>query len=714
MQRWRGPVGVAMADQHTSSAEHSCAALSDSPQEGQSVSHKGKHFTTVKEGLAFILVPENARTSLDPKKTKDDDHDAQSVFYNPIQQFNRDLSVLAIRAYGEDLLSFKQQKSDANRGKKRKRKTFDGVHGTSNGPTATNERETRINLEPKATAETEEVQPTNLPSDPSLAVVSDLGKSDGQGDSDPPVAVINGSVGSGNSAERPQHTKPQRPFKILDALSATGLRALRYAQEIPFVTSVTANDLSREATDSINANVAHNKLDGKIHTVTGNAMSHMYSFVSNPGDNNTKTNKYDVIDLDPYGTAVPFLDGAVQALNDGGLLCVTCTDASIWASCGYLEKTYSQYGGTPLKGLHSHEGGLRLILHAVASSAARYGMSIEPLLSLSIDFYARVFVRVFHSPAEVKFLAGKTMLVYSCDSGCGAWSTQFLARNQSLGTQNGQTTYKHSLPQGPTSSELCDHCGTKTHMSGPMYGGPLHNPKFIETILSQLPTLDETIYGTVPRLEGMLTTALEEILLDDHTAEAEAEAAATPGRPIPRIDPAYVDRHPFYFVPSALAKVVHARAPSEAAIRGALKHAGYGATRSHAKPSTIKTNAPWAFIWEMIREWVRQKAPIKEGSIKQGTAGWRIMRKPGLASSGNNGGGATKPEEDSLSCTASGVDAPPTASEEPSQEQAGGIKIFFDETLGKEANTKRLRRYQENPRANWGPMNRARRGAPTS
>ena len=35
--------------------------------------------------------------------------------------------------------------------------------------------------------------------------------------------------------------------------------------------------------------------------------------------------RYDVIDLDPYGTACPFLDSAVQAVTDGGLLCVTCT-----------------------------------------------------------------------------------------------------------------------------------------------------------------------------------------------------------------------------------------------------------------------------------------------------------------------------------------------------------------------------------------------------
>lgn len=72
--------------------------------------------------------------------------------------------------------------------------------------------------------------------------------------------------------------------------------------------------------------------------------------------------RFDVIDLDPYGTAAPFIDGAVQAVNDGGksigqhtaefflgeitdidsslegLLCVTCTDLAVLAGANYSEK----------------------------------------------------------------------------------------------------------------------------------------------------------------------------------------------------------------------------------------------------------------------------------------------------------------------------------------------------------------------------------------
>lgn len=34
--------------------------------------------------------------------------------------------------------------------------------------------------------------------------------------------------------------------------------------------------------------------------------------------NRQTKNRFDVIDLDPYGTAAPFLDSAVQSVADGG------------------------------------------------------------------------------------------------------------------------------------------------------------------------------------------------------------------------------------------------------------------------------------------------------------------------------------------------------------------------------------------------------------
>ena len=107
-----------------------------------------------------------------------------------------------------------------------------------------------------------------------------------------------------------------------------------------------------------------------------------------------------MIDLDPYGSPSPFLDSAVQSLADGGLLCVTATDMAVL--CGNSPETcYSKYGAISLKSRNCHEFAVRILLQCIESHANRYGRYIEPLLSLSIDFYVRVFVRI-HSGQDNK------------------------------------------------------------------------------------------------------------------------------------------------------------------------------------------------------------------------------------------------------------------------------------------------------------------------
>ncbi|KAJ5101454.1 hypothetical protein NUU61_003676 [Penicillium alfredii] len=557
------------------------------------VQHRGADYRVVKEGRAHILNPPSQEAaSKGTKKDLTGDDEVQSVFYNPIQQFNRDLSALAIRAYGEHSLELKKRKAE----RRLKKQTGNGpAKGTKRKREDTEDQTTK----PDATIESEKRPEASV-----------------HQSEQPPEAQSNSSTAS---------------FTILDALSATGLRALRYASEIPFVTKVVANDLSDSAIQSMKVNIEYNELQNRIQPNLGDARVYMYGL--------TQNDKFDVIDLDPYGTAAPFMDAAVQAIKDGGLLCVTCTDAGVWASTNYSEKAFALYGGIPTKGSHSHEGGLRLILNALAISAAKYGMAVEPLLSLSIDFYARVFVRVHRSPAQVKFNAGNTMLVYNCDSGCGAWSTQPLASTKSRQDRKGNPIHQHGVFQGPTVGPNCEHCGSKTHLGGPMWGGPLHNSHFIQKILDTLPAVDDDTYGTVARIEGMLTTALEEDLAlgsprssssQQNKADAmERNLSIQIEHPaiIPRMDPAIREQHPFYFTLSTLAKVLHTSTVPFDEFRGALHHLGYRSARSHAKPNSLRTDAPWDVLWEIMREWARQRSPIKETSLKPGSPGATIMGK---------------------------------------------------------------------------------------
>ena len=311
-------VPKSMSSTVSNSIPEGTATLDSVPREDQTVTYDNKLFTTKREGLAHILIPANARTQLDPKRKGDDNGSdetiAQSVFYNPIQQFNRDLSVLAIRAYGEDLmarrlarLEAKKSRQREKRGMKRKGETLQGTEGDAVDGSS---KKLKADTETVANAELTKQQATTVHTE--QATDNDIVSAD--------VEVQGTSATQEEPMPEDTPTKPAaKPrFKILDALSATGLRALRYAHEIPFVTQVTANDLSKQATHSISANIKHNKLQDKITTVTSNAMSHMYSFVSHPAEKD-HDKKYDVIDLDPYGTAATFLDAAVQAVNDGGL-----------------------------------------------------------------------------------------------------------------------------------------------------------------------------------------------------------------------------------------------------------------------------------------------------------------------------------------------------------------------------------------------------------
>ncbi|KAI8629225.1 TRM-domain-containing protein [Xylariaceae sp. FL1651] len=582
----------------------------------------GQEYTQVREGLASILVPFSKAEN--QEKTAKSIEEQQQVFYNPIQQFNRDLTILAIKAYGEELMS-KPRSGNAKQIAKRKRDRSDiDNRSPKKQEQSSNATEAGTTLTTNC-AQTNDAEPEER--DTPMADAHE-GKQEADEDTEKSTAGIKAKGGDATRNDAPHGPR----FTILDALSATGLRALRYAQELPFVTSVTANDLSSSAVEAIRRNAEHNGVESKINANLGDARAHMYSMIAeevtrdhdrekHAKRNRSKGKRYNVIDLDPYGTAAPFLDAAVNAVrDDGGLLCVTCTDSGVWASNGYPEKAYSLYGGVPIKGFYSHEVGLRLILHTIATSAARYGLAIEPLISLSIDYYVRIFVKITKSPAQVKFLAGKTMVVYNCDQGCGAWETQLLARNKKATNKSGKGSYyKHGFALAPTVDSNCKHCNSKMHLAGPMYAGSLHSPDFIKRILDELPNASDDIYGTKPRIEGVLHTALEESLPrpeDSQPKIKEDEYAA-------------LEPYPFFFHPTNLAGAIHCVCPDEDSFRGALRHLGYEVTRSHCKPGSMRTNASWSIVWHIMREWVRQRHPVKTEKIAENSPAYKLLRLGG-------------------------------------------------------------------------------------
>lgn len=102
----------------------STSTEAEGPDPPNTATHDDKEYEIVREGSAEIL--NIKKTDIQPKQSVN----GQTVFYNPIQQFNRDLSVLAIRAFGEDFATIRRLRyekrsslkdSGQQRGKKRKR-----------------------------------------------------------------------------------------------------------------------------------------------------------------------------------------------------------------------------------------------------------------------------------------------------------------------------------------------------------------------------------------------------------------------------------------------------------------------------------------------------------------------------------------------------------------------------------------------------------------
>ncbi|XP_037882407.1 probable tRNA (guanine(26)-N(2))-dimethyltransferase isoform X1 [Glossina fuscipes] len=432
------------------------------------------------------------------------------VFYNPVQEFNRDLSITVINCYFQYLLKERQEKM-------------------SNG----NNQDT---------------------------------------------------VKQYSAAK-----KYEDGLRILEALSATGLRSIRYAKEVAGVKEIIANDLSKHAVEAIRDNVKHNKVEHLIEVSHADATTLMYLSTA-------LSKQFDCIDLDPYGCPNRFLDAAIQSLKNGGLLLVTATDMAVLAG-NAPEACYVKYGSVPLRMKSCHEMALRIVLHCVESYANRYGKYCVPLLSISADFYVRVFVRIFNSQAKCKFSMSKQSMIYQC-TGCSTFNLQPLGSIKPNHTETQPKQVKFGIPTGPPVNTHCEHCGQKHHLGGPVWSAPIHDNTFVQSLIEAINKAPLSELSTQKRLNGMLTMVLEEL---------------------PDV--------PLYYTLDKLCCVLKLEIIPILKFRTALLYAGYRVSFSHAYKNSIKTDAPASVIWDILRCW-NKRHPVKEERMINGTPLKEILSKP--------------------------------------------------------------------------------------
>ncbi len=336
---------------------------------------------------------------------------------------------------------------------------------------------------------------------------------------------------------------------------------------------------------------------------------------------------YHVIDLDPYGTAAPFSGcSSTSRIVDGGLLCVTCTDAGVFASLGYLEKTYSQYAGLPSERTArsrrrppSHPPRDRHISCTIRPRHRTSPLSLHRLLRPGLCPHPS-FTGGSQIPREQNH-GSSTVAMQAAEHGPSNTSPVHAKRRPRTATRS-TTSARHWPRQRARTASTAASKRTRLARCG---ADPLHNPHFIQRILDMLPTLDEYHLRHHPSHQRHALSRAER---DPRRPSLPTHRRAPrllrrhPRGPIPPTNPATRAQHPFFFLPSALSRVLHCvvalrRRRPRRPHAPRLPHY----TRSHTKAGSICTDAPWSVVWEVMREWVRQKSPIKEGTAQEGNGG---------------------------------------------------------------------------------------------
>ena len=95
-----------------------------------------------------------------------------------------------------------------------------------------------------------------------------------------------------------------------------------------------------------------------------------------------------------------------------------------------------------------------MVLHMISQMANRHGRVIEPLLSLTVDFYIRLFIRVKDSPLECHRSIVKYSSVYQCVD-CESHWFQPLGREitETIRTDIKSGKYKKYKHQGKNKTE---------------------------------------------------------------------------------------------------------------------------------------------------------------------------------------------------------------------------------------------------------------------
>jgi tRNA (guanine26-N2/guanine27-N2)-dimethyltransferase len=420
-----------------------------------------------------------------------------------------------------------------------------------------------------------------------------------------------------HQADSPTYNKlSSTAVRLLDCSTTSGLRSLRYMKEVPDLTHVSINCPDHDKVEDLERNIKQQSPRGvKVDVTNVNSRMALYQAIDDP---------YDIVEVEPTKAAESHFDGAVQAVADGGLLCISVADMPTLR--GFRpEVCYARYGSLSVTAPYDPELALRILLRAVDGAANRHRRFIVPWLSVFSNNYIRLYVRVYESSAMLLFNVTKSMFVLQ-SAACSTFKTipvGLLAAEsavvevpepvQLIGNVapvspgiNGQAAnqlgrnvlyeaVRWSLP------EVCEESGGQWKVVGPVWAGRLHDPAVASELYRRLQF--ELGASNSNLRQGKYANHHNENRgahgNSDEPPEVEAAVRASQAqllRLMFEISTELPDAPLFYSMRSLTADIDGPCILSYYDLMSALAHAGYKASGFHADEQAVKTDAPSSVV----------------------------------------------------------------------------------------------------------------------
>ncbi len=188
-------------------------------------------------------------------------------------------------------------------------------------------------------------------------------------------------------------------FTALDLLAGSGVRGFRIEKECGG--KVTINEKNPYAREFI---LRNREINNSYAEITDYDAKICFP-----------KKRFDYIDIDPYGSPVPFIDLSLKSIKNNGIIGLTATDLPNLAGTN-RNKSIMLYHAQGERNYLKHEIGVRILWKYIMEKAMEYELFIDPILTYFGGYYYRIFFRVQKGSKKSFTMVEKIQEIYNINN----------------------------------------------------------------------------------------------------------------------------------------------------------------------------------------------------------------------------------------------------------------------------------------------------------